>query len=77
MVPPSSSESLTRPSRAMPVESWPVLPYDVVRGADSPDSALKAFLESTYEAAADLGQWDRNRLEWGPGEQPPVGGFSE
>jgi hypothetical protein len=40
-----------------------VLPYDAVRNADSPDDALLAFLESTYEAAANTADWDRQALE--------------
>lgn len=40
-----------------------LLPYDAVRAARDPDSTLMAFLQSTYEAAADLGQWDRAVLE--------------
>jgi hypothetical protein len=40
-----------------------ILPYDAVRSARSPDDALLTFLESTYEAAADLGGWDRAALE--------------
>lgn len=40
-----------------------VLPYDAVRSAPDPDAALMAFLVSTYEAAADLGGWDRELLE--------------
>jgi hypothetical protein len=40
-----------------------VLPYDVVRRADDPDATLLAFLQSTYDAAADLGRWDRRLLE--------------
>jgi hypothetical protein len=43
-----------------------VLPYDVVRDAANPDQALMAFLESTYNAAADLGGWDRELLEHRP-----------
>ena len=43
-----------------------VLSYDVVRGAADPDQALTAFLESTYDAAADLGGWDRELLEHRP-----------
>lgn len=34
-----------------------LLPYDVVRQAADPDSALLAFLESTFEAAARLAHW--------------------
>jgi hypothetical protein len=40
-----------------------LLPYDEVRSAGSPDEVLLSFLQSTYEAAADLGRWDRNALE--------------
>lgn len=40
-----------------------ILPYDAVRQAASPDAALLEFLESTYEAAARLGGWDRAALE--------------
>ena len=40
-----------------------ILPYDTVRTAPSPDAALLAFAQSTYEAAAILGKWDREALE--------------
>jgi hypothetical protein len=40
-----------------------ILPYDAVRSAASPDEALLAFLQSTYEAAADLAGWPRTALE--------------
>ncbi len=40
-----------------------VLPYDEVRQASSPDATLLDFLQSSYEAAADLGAWDRPALE--------------
>ena len=40
-----------------------LLPYDVVRTAASPDDVLLAFLQSTYEAAADNARWDRAALE--------------
>ncbi len=40
-----------------------LLRYDDVRHAASPRDALLAFLQSTYEAAADLGHWDRQALE--------------
>jgi hypothetical protein len=35
-----------------------VLPYDEVRKASSPEAMLLDFLESTYDAAARLGDWD-------------------
>jgi len=40
-----------------------ILPYDAVRQAADPDHVLLEFLQSTYEAAADLGKWDRAALE--------------
>ena len=40
-----------------------VLPYDAVRTAADPDGLLGAFLQSTYDAAADLAAWDRPALE--------------
>jgi hypothetical protein len=40
-----------------------ILPYDVVRQSDSPDATLLEFLQSTYDAAADLAKWDRHLLE--------------
>ena len=43
-----------------------LLMYDEVRMTASPTAALMAFCESTYEAAADLGRWDRRALERAP-----------
>ena len=40
-----------------------VLPYDAMRAAKAPEETLLAFLQSTYEAAANLGDWDRKSLE--------------
>jgi Family of unknown function (DUF5996) len=40
-----------------------ILPYEVVRSAASPAGELEAFLQSTYEAAADLARWNRSDLE--------------
>jgi hypothetical protein len=42
-----------------------ILPYDVVRQSASPDETLLKFLQTTYEAAANLGTWDRASLERG------------
>ncbi len=39
------------------------LAYDVVRTAPSPDDALLAFAESTYDAASLCGKWDRAALD--------------
>lgn len=40
-----------------------MLPYDVVRMADSPDTVLLEFAQSTYDAASILGEWDRAALD--------------
>ena len=40
-----------------------LLMYDDVRNAASPKAALMEFLQSTYDAAADLAKWDRKSLE--------------
>jgi len=39
--------------------------YDDVRRAASPRKALLSFLQSTYEAGANLADWDRKALERG------------
>ena len=41
-----------------------VLPYDEVRRASEPDALLLEFLQSAYEAAARLGDWEREALEF-------------
>jgi uncharacterized protein DUF5996 len=45
-----------------------ILPYDAVRAAPDPERVLMEFLHSTYDAAADLGRWDRAALECPIGE---------
>ncbi len=40
-----------------------ILPYEEMRQSPSPDTALLAFLQSTYDAAADLARRDRKALE--------------
>jgi hypothetical protein len=42
-----------------------ILPYASLRRAEDPDGMLLDFLQSTYEAAANLAKWDRNALETG------------
>jgi len=52
-----------------------LLPYEAVRTSADPDSTLLMFLQSTYEAAANLAKWDRAFLEGptGPIGHPPAG----
>jgi hypothetical protein len=40
-----------------------ILPYEVVRTAASPETAIAEFVDSTYAAAATLAGWDRGALE--------------
>jgi hypothetical protein len=40
-----------------------VLPYQAVRAARDPDALLAEFLQTTYEAAAELAGWDRAAFE--------------
>ena len=47
-----------------------ILPYDVVRQSADPDATLLEFLETTYEAAANLGKWDRSALERSSASRP-------
>lgn len=43
-----------------------LLPYEAVRTAADPDATLLEFLQTTYEAAAVHGAWDRGALEADP-----------
>jgi len=43
-----------------------VLPYEAIRQASDPDAMVLTFLQTTYEAAANLGHWDRAALEYSP-----------
>jgi hypothetical protein len=71
--PPGYRATKVRPDAAFFSEALGefILPYDAVRTAADPDSALLEFLQSTYEAAANCAKWDREALECPPG-QPGV-----
>jgi len=47
-----------------------LLKYDDVRGAASPRDTLLEFCQSTYDAAATLGKWNRAELEHDAGRSP-------
>ena len=47
------------------LHEW-ILPYAAVLRSPAPDTLLRDFLGSTYEAAARLGGWDRAALERRP-----------
>jgi hypothetical protein len=40
-----------------------LLPYTALHAGSDPDEMLLRFFQTTYEAAADLGQWDRAGLD--------------
>jgi hypothetical protein len=63
--PPGFAEQRVRPEAAFyhPQMKEFLLMYDDVRAAASPKTALMEFLQSTYDAAADCGKWDRKALE--------------
>jgi hypothetical protein len=71
--PPGFRTTQVRPDAAFFSEALGefILPYDAVRNAAEPDQALLDFLQSTYEAAANAAQWDRDTLECALG-QPGV-----
>lgn len=63
-----------RDRKVAPDEAWFddtlgefLLPYDAVRRNRDPERTLLRFLESTYGAAADTGNWPRRDLECEPG----------
>jgi hypothetical protein len=43
-----------------------ILFYEDVRQADSPEAVILEFFQSAYEAAATLGNWNRDELEMTP-----------
>lgn len=63
--PPGFADVRVRPAGAFYNNDFRefILPYDVVRQSTTPDETLLEFLQSTYEAAADLARWDRAALE--------------
>jgi hypothetical protein len=70
-------DALVRPTEALfdPRLGEFLLPYEDARRAPDPDAAVLAFFQSTYEAGADLGGWDRAALEptfapTGPPDRP-------
>jgi hypothetical protein len=47
-----------------------ILPYEAVRTANAPSRMVLEFFQSTYDAGADLGGWDRRALDRAPLELP-------
>lgn len=63
--PPGFAQHPVRPAQTFyhPQLREFLLMYDDVRTAPSPRETLMEFLQSTYEAGAELGKWDRRELE--------------
>jgi uncharacterized protein DUF5996 len=63
--PPGYAEWVVTPDAAYYDEQLGdfLLPYAAVRTAENPDAMLLGFFQSTYDAAAELGRWDRVALE--------------
>ena len=63
--PPGFAQHQVRPPKAFyhPNLKEFLLMYEDVRSAASPSRTLLDFCESTYEAGANLGKWDREALE--------------
>jgi hypothetical protein len=63
--PPGFAEQKVKPAAAFydPQMKEFLLMYDDVRRSASPREALLSFLQTTYEAAANLAHWDRKELE--------------
>jgi hypothetical protein len=63
--PAGLAEAAVQPPQAYfhPDLSEFILPYQAVQEAASPEQTLQAFLQSTWDQAAELGHWDRVALE--------------
>jgi hypothetical protein len=63
--PPGFAEQKIKPAEAFYHQGMKefLLKYDDVRRAALPREALLSFLQSTYEAGANLAKWDRKELE--------------
>ena len=66
--PPGYAQSVVAPAEASFNAQFNefVLPYEAMRLSGDPDAVLLEFLQSTYEAAANCGKWDRSALEVDP-----------
>jgi hypothetical protein len=69
-VSPTTRSNRTRPFYSTEYKQF-VLPYEAARTDEDPDHAVARFLQTTYEAAATLGGWDRAALEADPNRLPP------
>jgi len=70
--PPGYADNAVRPEGAYYHREMRefVLPYEAVRGASAPDELLLQFAQSTYDAAAEHGRWDRSALDRPRAEWP-------
>lgn len=59
--PPAFSQQKVEPEAAFYSEEMGefLLPYEIIRKSSAPENVLMQFLQSTYEAAANTGNWDK------------------
>ena len=71
--PPGFREARARPDAAYyhPELGEFILPYEAVRTDSSPEAAIQAFVDSTYDHGAVLAGWDRAALETTGGVRNP------
>lgn len=64
--PPDFSKQTVQPKEAFFSNEMGefMLRYDIVRKSSDPENTLMQFLQSTYEAAAKVGNWKREELEF-------------
>lgn len=69
--PPGLKSAVVRPEGAYYHQELRefILPYEAVRTAASPEAALAAFIQTTYDHAASLAGWDRGALERAVGSE--------
>ena len=70
--PPGFSTAAVRPAFAAyrrEISNF-ILPYERVRTAPTPDETILDFFQTAYDAAADLGAWDRRALDRPADEWP-------
>lgn len=73
--PPAYRDAIVQPAAASyhPQLGEFILPYDAVRRSSDPAHALLEFFDQSYEAGAELAQWDRVTLERYPPKSLPKG----
>ena len=66
--PPNFAKATIKPEEALyhPELREFLLPYDKVQKSEHPEKMVMDFFQTTYDAAADLGKWDRKVVDTSP-----------